>query len=130
DDVLERMKEPATAELVAGLAMRADDPARRLGLTAMLARRLADDWSAARDRPPVVQLIERALGDPEARAQGIALAASTRDVRYRATIEKLAEDSQVPEDVQVAAVEALGSFRGLSARILDRLIATVQGKPS
>ena len=130
DDILERMKEPEAAELVAGLATRTDDPARRLGLTTMLARRLADDWGAARDRPPVVQLIERALGDPEARVPGIAMAAATRDDRYRAAIEKLAEDSQAPEDVQVAAVEALGSFRGESARIPDRLIATVRGKPS
>ncbi|HZW32058.1 MAG TPA: PVC-type heme-binding CxxCH protein [Isosphaeraceae bacterium] len=130
DDVLERMTEPETAELVAGLATRADDPARRLGLTAMLARRLADDWSAARDRPPVVQLIERSLGDREARAQGIALAAATGAERYRATIEKLAEDSTLPEDVRVAAVEAVGSFRGGAAPILDRLLATVRGKPS
>jgi putative membrane-bound dehydrogenase-like protein len=130
DDILERMKDPAAAELVAALGLRAEDPARRLRLTAILARRLAGDWKTACDRPRVVQLIERALGDPLGRVQGIAVAAATGAERYRATIEKLADDTRLPEDVQVAAIEALGSFRGGSERILDRRIASVRGKPS
>ncbi len=50
DDILERMNEPETAELVADMAMQTDDPVHQRELLAMLARRLAGEWNAAHDR--------------------------------------------------------------------------------
>ena len=67
---------------------------------------------------------------PRLRQQGIALAAATKDGRYRASLEALAEDAKMPEEVRVAAVEGLGSFRVTPNRVLDQLIASVKGKPS
>jgi len=130
DDVLERMNEPETAELVAKMALRIKDLARKQELLALLARRLAGEWNAARARPGVLQVIEQALSDPETRRQGIALAASTREGRYRTTLEGLANDRTVSEDMRVASIEALGSFRDAPSPVLDRLIASVRGKPS
>jgi putative membrane-bound dehydrogenase-like protein len=130
DDVLERMKELKTPDLVARLASTTSDPTHRLGLYAMLARRLAGDWNAARERPLVVKLIAQALHDPETRRQGIALAAATGDGRYRGILEEFARDTQLPEDVRVATVEAIGSLRITPNRVLEQMIATVRGKPS
>jgi putative heme-binding domain-containing protein len=78
----------------------------------------------------VLELIERTLVDPATRAQGIALAAATGDGRYRASFESVAEDAKLPEDVRVAAVEALGSTKVTPNRVLDQLIAAVRGQPS
>jgi putative membrane-bound dehydrogenase-like protein len=130
DDILERMSEPETAELVADMAARTPDPVHRRELLTMLAERLSGDWNSAHTKPKVSQVIERALQDPEGQQQGIALAAATRDGRYRATLESLAEDAKAPEEVRVAAVEALGSFKMTPNRVLDQLIASVRGKPS
>jgi putative membrane-bound dehydrogenase-like protein len=130
DDILVRLNEPETAELVADMATQSTDRARQRELLAMLASRLAEQWNAAHTRLKVLQVIERSLEDPEARHLGIALAAATRDSRYRASLEVFAENEQLPEDVRVAAVEALGSFRLTPNRVLDRLIASVRGKPS
>ncbi len=63
-------------------------------------------------------MIERALANPETRQQGIALAAATRDGRYRGTLEGFAQDAKAPEEVRVAAVEAIGSFRITPNRVL------------
>jgi putative heme-binding domain-containing protein len=96
----------------------------------MLARRLSGEWNAASTRPQVVQIIDRTLADPEMRRQGIALATSTRDGRYRETLKNLAEDSKAPDEERVAAVEGLGSLKGNPDQTLDRLIESVRGKPS
>jgi len=130
DDILVRMSEPETAELVADIAIRSTDPVHQRELLAMLARRLAGQWNAAHTRPKVLQIIEHALEDPETRQQGITLAAATKDGRYRASLEAFAENREEPEEVRVAAVEALGSFRVTPNRVLDQLIASVRGEPS
>ena len=130
DDILERMNEPETADLVAGLAMKTSDPVHRRELFALLARRLAGQWNSAHDRPKVLQVIQRALANPETRQQGIALAAATRDGRYRGTLEGFAQDAKAPEEVRVAAVEAIGSFRITPNRVLEQLVSSVRGKPS
>jgi putative membrane-bound dehydrogenase-like protein len=130
DDVLERMNEPETAELVASIALATRDQAHQRELLAILARRLAGEWKPAHTRPKVQELIERALADPSLRAQGIAVAAATGDARYRASFESVAEDAKLPEDVRVAAVEALGSIKVTPNRVLDQLIASVRGQPS
>src|SRR5262249_1288563 len=111
DDILFRLNEPETAELVADMAMRSTDPVHQRELLAMLAHRLAGEWNGAHARPKILQVIERWLQDPETRQQGIALAAATKDGRYRASLEAFAKDANLPEEVRVAAVEALSSFR-------------------
>jgi len=130
DDILERIDDPETASLVAGMAMRTTDPVHRRGLLAMLSRRLAGPWSAASARPQVVAAIEQTLADPELRRQGIALAAATRDIRHRASLERLAEDAKVPEELRVAAIDGLGSFPGSPDGVLDRLIGSAKGQRS
>ena len=115
---------------MADIALKTDDPVHRYKLFALLARRLAGDWNTAHDRPKVVKAIDRALADPETRQQGIALAAATRDGRYRGTLEGFAQDSKAPEEVRVAAVEGIGSFRITRNRVLEQLVAAVRGKPS
>jgi putative membrane-bound dehydrogenase-like protein len=130
DDVLERMNEPETADLVAAIALSTHDQSHQRELLAILARRLAGQWRPAHTRPKVLELIERALADPVMRAQGIALAAATGDGRYRARFESFAEDATLPEDIRVAAVEALGSVKVTPNRVLDQLIASVRGRPS
>ncbi len=130
DDILERIKEPEAADLVAGVALQINDPVRRLGLSALLARRLSGDWSAARNRPRLVNLIAQALKDPSTRVQGIALAAATRDGRYRTTLEGIAQDTKAPIEARVAAVEAIGSFDVTPNGIPEQLVSAVRGKPS
>ncbi|MGP0064222.1 MAG: PVC-type heme-binding CxxCH protein [Isosphaeraceae bacterium] len=130
DDILERMKEPETAELVAGIAMAAGDPAHRQALSAVLARRLAVDWAAARPRPQVVKLIEASLKDPETRTQGIAMAASTLDARYLTTLEGFARDAKIPEETRVDAVDALAQLQAAPSPVLDQLLEAVRGKLS
>ena len=130
DDILEQMKDPETADVVANMAIKANDPVHRRGMLAMLARRLGSEWNAASTRPQVVQIIEQTLADPGMRRQGIALATATRDGRYRETFKNLAEDAKAPEEVRVAAVEGLGSLKGNPDQTLDRLIESVRGKPS
>ena len=58
DDILERMNEPETADLVVDLAIKTSDPVHQRELFALLARRLAGGWNPARDRPKVLQLIQ------------------------------------------------------------------------
>jgi putative membrane-bound dehydrogenase-like protein len=132
DDVLEQFQEPQAAAIVARLALSGADPLRQLGLCAILARRLSREWNGARDEPAVVRLIEQALGNSETRAAGIAMAASTRDGRYGATMARLAVDSASTAEVRVAAIEALASLaeKDRSRGVLETLIAAVSGKPS
>jgi putative membrane-bound dehydrogenase-like protein len=130
DDILERMNEPETGELVAATAMNTADPVHKRELLAMLARRLGGPWNPAHSRPKVRAVIEQALGNPEARLPGIALAVSTHDDRYRVILEGLAQDAKEPEEVRVAAIEALGSFPPTANRVLDALIDSVRGKSS
>jgi putative membrane-bound dehydrogenase-like protein len=130
DDVLARMNEPETAELVARVAEKTREPVHKRELFALLARGLAREWNAAHTRPKVTAIIEAAIADPETRQQGIALAAATRDGRYRGVLEGFAEDAKLPEEERAAAVEALGSFRITANRVLERLVSSVRGKPN
>ena len=112
------------------MAIKTTDPVHQRELFTILARRLAGAWNAARIRPKVLQVIQSALANPETRQQGIALAAATGDGRYRGTLEGYAEDAKAPEEVRVAAVEAIGSFRITPNRVLEQLVSSVRGKPN
>ncbi len=130
DDILEHMQDPETADLMARMASKTPDPVYRRELLSALARRLEGDWNSARSRPAVIDVIDLALKTPEDRQPGIALAAATRDERYRDTLEKLSSDPTAPEDIRVAAVEALGAISGARSTVLDKLIDSIRGKPS
>ena len=130
DDVLERMSDPQTADLIATMTIRPIDPAHRRMLLALLARRLSGDWRSASNRPQIVKVIERALANPEDRQTGIALAIATRDRRYQESLKSLADDPKTPEETRIAAVEGLGSFPDSSAELLERLVESVRGKAS
>jgi len=130
EDVLERMTDAETAGLLAELALQTHDSVQERQWAAVLARRLAADWKAARNDPSVRQLIEKALADAETRLQGIEMAVATGDAHYRATLEALTADQSVSEEVRVAGVEALGSFSNAPNRLFDQLIASVRGKRS
>ena len=132
DDILERMSDPRD-----GRAGGEDGDARRATrliserCSALLARRLGGDWNAARDRPQVVQVIERTLADPETRRQGIALAAATRDGRYREQLKNLAEDVEGTRgDPDCGGRGARLVSEIVADQTLERLIASVRGKPS
>jgi putative heme-binding domain-containing protein len=130
DDILNRMTDPDTADYVAGMATKESDQARRQALTAMLARRLAGDWNPARKNPRIVNFISETMRNPQTQSQGLALAAATGEARYRTTFEKMAQDTKAPEDVRVAAVEALASINITPNRVPEQLVAAVRGKPS
>src|SRR5262249_24317239 len=130
DDTLEHLSEPETAQLVAKMAARLNDPVRKAELLSMLARRLTGQWKTAQRQPEIVRVIEESLRIPALRRQASALAASTQDEAYSAAIQGLAKDKTAPEDLRVAAAEALGSFRSTSSRVLDDLIESARGKPS
>jgi putative membrane-bound dehydrogenase-like protein len=130
DDILERMKEPETAELVASLAMASRDPAARRTLITLLARRLEGPWKVAHDRARVVQLTGQALNDPETRLQGIALAAASAEDRYRPALEGFARDARLPEETRVAAIDAVGLYRIAPNPVVEQFVAASRARPS
>ncbi|MDG3006926.1 PVC-type heme-binding CxxCH protein [Paludisphaera mucosa] len=129
DDVLRRVRTPYAADVAALLAERTDDPVRRRMLFEMLTTQLTGAWNEAKGRPPVLRVIERALNEPDWRRQGIAMAAATRDTRYRSSLEAIAVDPAQPDEVGAAAAEAIGVLGGTPDRVLAGLIAAVKGKP-
>ncbi len=130
DDILERMSDPQTADLIARMAMRTSEPVHQRVLLSLLARRLGGDWNSVSHHPEIVKVIEGTLADPETRRAGIALAAATRDQRYQKNLKTLAEDIKTNEETRIAAVEGLGSFPDSSEKTLEQLIESVRGKPS
>ncbi len=130
DDILEGMHDPAVAEVVANLVGRVDDPLRRNNLYAMLAERLSGEWGEARNRPWMIRLIGDALNRPDSRVQGIAMAAATKDARYRGSLEGYALDAKLPIEARVAAVEGLGSLSITPNRVPEQLVAAARGKSS
>jgi putative membrane-bound dehydrogenase-like protein len=130
DDILERMSDPETADLIAKMAMRTNEPVHQRALLSLLARRLGGDWNSASDHPEIVKVIEQTLVDPESCRAGIALVTATRNRRYQNALKNLAEDMKSPEETRIAAIEGLGSFPAYSEETLERLIQSVRGKPS
>ena len=82
DDVLAQMRDPQTAVVLAALAAKADDPARKRQILRTLGRKLDTSWRDAQSRPEVVSLTESSLQNPELRLEAVALAAATEDKRY------------------------------------------------
>ena len=46
DDILERISDPQTADLVAKVAMQTNERARQRAVLSLLARRLGSDWNS------------------------------------------------------------------------------------
>ncbi len=130
NDILERMNDPQTADLVAKMVMQTSEPVHRRALLVLLARRLGGDWNSASNHPGIVKAIERTLSNPDTQPMGIALAVATRDRRYQQNLRTLAEDLKNPDESRAAAVEGLSSFPDSSQEIFERLIQSAQGKPS
>jgi putative membrane-bound dehydrogenase-like protein len=130
DDILERMSDPQTADLVAKMVTRMSEPVHRRALLSLLARRLGGDWNSASNHPEIMKAIEQTLGDPNTLPMGVALAVATRDRHYQQNLRILAEDLKTPEESRVAAVEGLGSFPDSSQEVFERLIQSVRGKAS
>ncbi|WP_435019854.1 PVC-type heme-binding CxxCH protein [Tundrisphaera sp. TA3] len=128
DDVLTQFKDKEAALIVADLALKTVEPARRQSLMKTLGRKIGGDWLPARAEAPVIRLIEDSLNDPAWRIAGIALASSAADGRYGPALMAFARDEQVPEDVRVASVEAIGRLRlPKSDEFFDSLIAAAKG---
>jgi putative heme-binding domain-containing protein len=129
DDVLTQIREPETAVVVAEMAARGSDAARKRQLLATLGRKLGGDWAAARTDPQVITATEAALKDPELKLQGVDLAAATGDARYAGPLTEFVRDEKAAMEVRVAAVEALGRLKPPKVReLLNDLIAGSKGK--
>jgi putative membrane-bound dehydrogenase-like protein len=111
EDVLGQLRDPQTAVVLAELALKAEDPARKRQLLEMISRRLETAWRQAQRRPEVVKATESALNDPELKLAGVALAAATQDARYADTLIALARDKSATDELRANAVEASARLR-------------------
>ncbi len=129
DDVLLQFNDKEAAVVLAGLISGAGDPARKNGLLTLLARKIGGDWKNARGDAKVIAAIQSAMSDPSQRLAGIGVAASSLDARYGPALMGFARDETVPEEVRVAAIEAIGRIApAKAAEFLDGLVQTVKGK--
>ncbi len=62
DDVFAQMRDPETAVVLAGLAMKTDDPSRKRQLLATIGRKLDSAWKPAQHRAEILALVDSALG--------------------------------------------------------------------
>src|SRR5262249_55732097 len=75
-------------------------------------------------------LIEQSLANPETRQIGMTLATATHDHRYQKNLKSLAENSMLPVEIRVAAIEGFSSFPETPVESLERFIESVRGKLS
>ena len=129
DDVIQQITDPAGAVTLAEQAAAIKDPSRRRQILATLARRLDGPWRDAQNEPKVVAVIESALGDPETRAQGIAMAGATGNAAYGDRLIALAADAKGPDETRVAAIEAVARLKSpKSNEVVQQLIADAIAK--
>jgi putative membrane-bound dehydrogenase-like protein len=127
DDVLLQINDKGAAVLVAEQALQAVDHGRKFTLMAALGRKIGGPWRDARTSAPVIRLIESALADPATRLPGIALALASFDARYGPALMGFAKDEKAPEDVRLAAIEAVGRVRPAgTAEFIDGVIANAK----
>jgi putative heme-binding domain-containing protein len=129
DDILRQIRSPDAAILVAQMIEKVKEPVRKQELLSILGRNLEGQWRGAKDDNTVEKVILEALQDPETRPQGIAIVSASRDARYDDILESIAKDEKLPEELRVAAVQALGEIHGPIIHFLDHLIAAANGKP-
>ena len=129
DDVLLQFNDKQAAVVLADLIVKSTDPMRKNGLLAILARKLGTGWKEARGNPTVVAAIEAALNDPAQRVAGIGAASSTGEGRYGPALIGFARDEKAPEEVRVAAIEAVARIKPpKTTELLDALVVSVKGK--
>ncbi len=129
DDVLMQFKDKDAAVVLAALISGAGDPARKNGLLSILGRKIGGDWKNARGDSKVIGAIEGSLNDPATRLAGIDVASSSVDGRYGPALMGFAKDEKAPEEVRVAAIEAIGRIGPpKSAEFLGGLVQSVKGK--
>ncbi len=129
DDVLLQFKDAEAAGVLAGLIGQAEDDARKNALLALLARKIGGDWKSARGDRRVIGAIEEALASPAGRLVGINVAASSLDGRYGAKLMEFAKDTNLSDEVRIAAIEAVGRIKpAKAAEFLDGLVQAVKGK--
>jgi putative membrane-bound dehydrogenase-like protein len=131
DDVIQQITDPAGAVTLAEQATAIKDPSRRRQILATLARRMEGPWRDAQKDPKVVAVIESALNDPETRAQGIAMAGATGNAAYGDRLIALAADAKAPDEMRVAAIEAVARVRSPKANeVVQQLIGEAMVKKS
>ena len=131
DDVLGQMRDEKTAVMLAEIAGKADDPARRRQILALLARKFDSVLRAASRRPEIVTMTEAALKDPELRLEAVSVAAATGDSIYAPAIIAMARDPKASTELKVATVEAAARLNDPKARELVRgLVDDAKGAKS
>jgi len=131
DDILGQMRNEQTAVLLAEIAGKADDPARRRQILSLLARKFEPILRGAGGRPEIVAMTQSALKDPELRLEAVGLAAATGNAIYAPAVVALARDPKASPELKVAAVEAAARFNDPKARELVRgLIDDAKGAKS
>lgn len=125
DDVLGQMRDPRTAVVLAELAARADDPARKRQVLATLARKLPTTWKAAQGRPEIAALVGSALHDPGLRLEAVGVAAATDDRRFAPALYALVNDTRSSEELKGAAVEAVARLRDPKTKAF--LVGLIEG---
>ena len=129
DDVLAQMRDPQTAVVLAGLAGKTEDPARKRQLLATLGRNLGTVWRGAQQKPEIVRLAESSLDDPELRLQAVALAAATDDGRYVPALIAMVNDKRSSDELKAAAVEAAGRTTSEQVKgFINGLVDGAKGK--
>lgn len=127
DDVIEQIDDPAGARSLAEVALATADPVRRGRSMATLARKLQGDWRPAAGDDRVSALVEAAFREPATRVDAIRLAAVARNEAVLGRVAHLVEEPGAPDDVRVAAVEAVARGGMPRAReILTNLVREAQ----
>ncbi len=95
----------------------------------LIARKIGGDWKSARGNAKVIAAIESALADSGRPARGHRRRRASGDGRYGAKLMEFAKDAKAPEEVRVAAIEAIGKIAPpKAAEFLDGLVQAVKGK--
>ena len=129
DDILGQIRSSGAAILVAEMIEKVKEPVRKRELLTILGRNLEGQWRGAKDHSTVEKVVLSALEDPQTLSQGITIVAASRDARYDDILETIAKDEKQPQEIRVAAVQAMGEIHGPIIRFLDHLIAATNGKP-
>ena len=124
DDVLAQMRDPQTAVVLATLAAKADDPARKRQILSTLGRKLDTSWRAAQKNPVVVELTESSLKNPALRLEAVMLAAATEDPRYIPALIALVGEKGANEELKAVAVESVAKI--IDPRVKDFLVSLIE----
>ena len=127
DDALTQFDDKEAAILLAQQALDAISPSRKVALMKLIARKINGPWADAKASAALIRLVETGLTTPATRSSAIDLAVAANDARYGPTLIGMARDLKQPEEVRLAAIEAVGQLRAPgAAEFLDGLIAAAR----